>query len=73
MMLKKILFVRFAISTVLSTAYMWYAAIQHFPFGLPEVRWLLGARGVGSFFGVLGFYCMRQARPPAGESPNSCS
>jgi len=45
------------ITTVLSTFYMWYTKIPHFPFGLPEVRWLLALRGVGGFFGVFGMYC----------------
>ena len=53
----QILFVRMAITTVLSTSYMWWTNIQHFPFGLPEVRWLLVARGIGGFFGVFGMYC----------------
>ena len=36
---------------------MWWTKIAHFPFGLPEVRWLLVARGIGGFFGVFGMYC----------------
>ena len=45
------------ITTALSTIYMWWSKIAHFPFGLPEVRWLLVARGIGGFFGVFGMYC----------------
>lgn len=46
-----------AITTTLSTSYMWWSKTPHFPFGLPEVRWLLVARGIGGFFGVFGMYC----------------
>lgn len=54
---RQILFVRMGITIVLATTYMWYSQTPHFPFGLPEVRWLLGARAVGGFFGVFGMYC----------------
>lgn len=53
----QILFVRMTITTVLSTTYMWWTQIPHFPFGLREVRWLLAIRGIGGFFGVFGMYC----------------
>ena len=36
--------------------YMWYTKIADFPFGKPEIRWLLVARGCGGFFGVFGMY-----------------
>lgn len=36
--------------------YMLYMKTPHFPFGLPEVRLLLVARGFGGFFGVFGMY-----------------
>ncbi|KAL9082738.1 MAG: hypothetical protein Q9159_006198 [Coniocarpon cinnabarinum] len=52
----QILFVRMTITTTLATAYMWWTKIAHFPFGMPEVRWLLVARGIGGFFGVFGMY-----------------
>lgn len=55
---KQILFVRMAITTTLSTAYMWWTDIPYFPFGMKEVRWLLLLRGIGGFFGVFGMYCM---------------
>lgn len=45
------------ITTILSTLYMWWSSIPHFPLGLKEVRWLLLARGMGGFFGVFGMYC----------------
>lgn len=53
-----------AITTTLSTLYMWWSEIPHFPFGLPEVRWLLLMRGIGGFFGVFGMYC----KPPRSYS-----
>ncbi|KAK4496283.1 hypothetical protein PRZ48_012263 [Zasmidium cellare] len=52
----QILFVRMGITFLLSTAYMWWKKTPHFPFGMPEVRWLLVARGFGGFFGVFGMY-----------------
>jgi len=52
----QILFARMGITFVLATGYMWYMKTPHFPFGLPEVRWLLVARGFGGFFGVFGMY-----------------
>jgi len=54
----QILFVRMTITVVLATAYMWYTKTPHFPFGIPEVRLLLGARALGGFFGVFCMYCM---------------
>ncbi|KAI9727094.1 MAG: hypothetical protein M1828_007295 [Chrysothrix sp. TS-e1954] len=52
----QILFVRMAITTCLSTFYMWWTSIPHFPLGMREVRWLLLVRGAGGFFGVFGMY-----------------
>lgn len=52
----QILFARMGITFVLASGYMWYKKTPHFPFGLPEVRWLLFARGFGGFFGVFGMY-----------------
>jgi drug/metabolite transporter (DMT)-like permease len=52
----QILFARMIITVVLASAYMWYKKTPHFPFGMPEVRWLLAARGFGGFFGVFGMY-----------------
>jgi len=52
----QILFARMGITFLLASGYMWYKKTPHFPFGLPEVRWLLVARGFGGFFGVFGMY-----------------
>jgi drug/metabolite transporter (DMT)-like permease len=52
----QILFARMGITVVLASLYMYYTKTPHFPFGLPEVRWLLVARGFGGFFGVTGMY-----------------
>lgn len=52
----QILFARMGITVVLAMGYMWYKRTPHFPFGMPEVRWLLVARGFGGFFGVSGMY-----------------
>lgn len=52
----QILFARMSITCVLATSYMWYKRTPYFPFGMPEVRWLLVARGFGGFFGVFGMY-----------------
>lgn len=57
-MITKILFARMSITVVLAMAYMWWTKTPHFPFGAPEVRWLLVARGMGGFFGVFGMYCL---------------
>lgn len=50
-----------SITLVLASVYMYLKKTPHFPFGMPEVRWLLVARGVGGFFGVFGMYCKRKA------------
>jgi len=52
----QVLFARMGITAVLCCTYMAYAKTPHFPFGMPEVRWLLMARGMGGFFGVFGMY-----------------
>jgi hypothetical protein len=51
------MFVRFGITFVLSSLYMWYTSVPDFPFGKPEVRRLLALRGIGGTVGVFGFYC----------------
>ncbi|GAB7345549.1 hypothetical protein MBLNU457_3861t2 [Dothideomycetes sp. NU457] len=53
----QVLFARMSITIVLACSYMWYTKTPHFPFGMPEVRLLLVARGMGGFFGVIGMYC----------------
>jgi len=53
----QILFARMGITVALSTWYMWWRKIEHFPLGKKEVRWLLVARGFFGFFGVFGMYC----------------
>jgi len=45
----QILFARMGITFLLASGYMWYKKTPHFPLGLPEVRWLLVARGFGGF------------------------
>ncbi|KAK5129623.1 hypothetical protein LTR08_003022 [Meristemomyces frigidus] len=52
----QILFARMSITVALASGYMWWKQTPHFPLGLPEVRWLLVARGFGGFFGVFGMY-----------------
>ena len=52
----QILFARMGITLVLASGYMFYKKTPHFPLGMPEVRWLLLARGFGGFFGVFGMY-----------------
>ncbi|KAF2155559.1 hypothetical protein K461DRAFT_221085 [Myriangium duriaei CBS 260.36] len=52
----QVLFVRMGITALLSTAYMAWNKTPYFPFGMPEVRWLLILRGIGGFFGVFGMY-----------------
>lgn len=54
---QKIIFVRFGLTFVLSSLYMWYTSVPDFPFGKPELRGLLVLRGCGGFVGVFGFYC----------------
>lgn len=45
------MFARMAITLVMGIAYMWWANVDHFPFGPKGVRKLLMARGFGGFFG----------------------
>ncbi|KAI6903359.1 hypothetical protein KC334_g7213 [Hortaea werneckii] len=45
-----------SITVVLASGYMYYRKTPYFPLGMPEVRWLLVARGFGGFFGVFGMY-----------------
>lgn len=52
----QILFARMSITVLLASGYMWYRKTAYFPLGMPEVRWLLVARGFGGFFGVFGMY-----------------
>ena len=52
----QILFARMGITLTLASAYMWYNKTPYFPFGMPEVRWLLIARGLAGFAGVFGMY-----------------
>lgn len=52
----QVLFVRMLITVVLSMLYMYHMRTPHFPFGAPQVRWLLIARGLSGFFGVTGMY-----------------
>ncbi|GAM82942.1 hypothetical protein ANO11243_009280 [Dothideomycetidae sp. 11243] len=59
----QVLFARMGITVVLATAYMTYKKTPYFPFGMPEVRWLLVARGMGGFFGVFGMYYSLQYLP----------
>jgi drug/metabolite transporter (DMT)-like permease len=61
----QILFARMGITFFLASLYMWYRKTPHFPFGLPEVRWLLIARGLGGFAGVFGMYYSLLALPLA--------
>lgn len=52
-----ILFARMGITVACASLYMWYKKIEHFPWGMREVRPLLVARGLFGFFGVFGMYC----------------
>ncbi|KAI9817670.1 MAG: hypothetical protein M1826_001516 [Phylliscum demangeonii] len=52
----QILFARMSVTSLLCMGYMWYARVPHFPFGSPEIRGLLVARGIGGFIGVFGLY-----------------
>lgn len=45
------MFVRMAITLILCSVYMWWARVDHFPFGPKDVRKLLVARGFGGFIG----------------------
>ena len=52
----QILFARMSGTLILSSAYQWFAKVEHAPFGPREVWKLLLARGFGGFFGVYGMY-----------------
>lgn len=52
----QILFARMGITFLLASGYMAWKKTPYFPLGMPEVRWLLVARGFGGFFGVFGMY-----------------
>ncbi|GJD03500.1 DUF6 domain-containing protein [Colletotrichum higginsianum] len=52
----QVLFVRFLITGVASTFYLWYAKVPNFPWGLPELRPLLALRAAAGVFGAFGFY-----------------
>ena len=52
----QILFARMSITLVLCCSYMYSKKTPTFPLGMPEVRWLLVARGFGGFFGIYGMY-----------------
>ena len=55
-----------SITVVLAAGYMWWKKTPDFPFGKPEVRLLLVARGVGGFLGVTGMYC--KEKNPCGST-----
>lgn len=54
----QILFARQFITVLITSTYaIWSKSVPHFPLGPPgKVRWLLVARGVCGFFGVVGIY-----------------
>ncbi|KAL8728968.1 MAG: hypothetical protein Q9166_005063 [cf. Caloplaca sp. 2 TL-2023] len=47
----QIMFARMSVTLLLGTLYMWWAKVEHFPFGPKDVRKLLLARGFGGFVG----------------------
>ena len=53
----QILFARFSITLVLSSAYMYSAGTADFPWGAKGVRSLLWLRGFFGFFGIYSAYC----------------
>ncbi|KAK4221272.1 hypothetical protein QBC38DRAFT_135046 [Podospora fimiseda] len=52
----QILFARMSITTLLSSIYMYYTSVPHFPFGPKKVRGLLIIRGFSGFFGIYGMW-----------------
>lgn len=56
------------ITVVCASFYMWRQKIEHFPWGMREVRHLLVARGLTGFFGVFGIYCKYIAESMCGYS-----
>jgi len=53
----QILFARFSITLILSSAYMYSAGTADFPWGAKGVRSLLFLRGFFGFFGIYSAYC----------------
>lgn len=54
---------RMAITFVLSTIYMWWIKVPHFPLGHPSVRGWLVLRGLFGFVGLFSLYCKPQTCP----------
>ncbi|KAI0010640.1 hypothetical protein F4779DRAFT_638825 [Xylariaceae sp. FL0662B] len=52
----QLLFLRMALTTAGLPLYIWWRGIPHGVLGPPEIRWLLGARGVCGFFGIYGMW-----------------
>lgn len=52
----QILFARMSLTTLFSCVYMYKVGVPGFPFGPPELRWLLIARGISGFFGIYGMW-----------------
>ncbi|OHW99228.1 integral membrane protein DUF6 [Colletotrichum incanum] len=52
----QVLFVRFLITGLASTFYLWYTKAPNFPLGLPELRSLLALRAAAGIFAAFGFY-----------------
>ncbi|KAM0330491.1 hypothetical protein ACHAQA_003435 [Verticillium albo-atrum] len=52
----QVLFARQSVTMLCATAYMYWKRTPDFPFGNPEVLWLLIARGVSGFFGIYGLW-----------------
>ncbi|KAI9736490.1 MAG: hypothetical protein M1818_006000 [Claussenomyces sp. TS43310] len=68
----QIMFLRFALTIVLSTLYMYFAKTPDFPLGPRKVRHLLVLRGLFGFFGCWGFYCQylrALGNPPRRQLP----
>jgi len=51
----QIIFFRMSITAILSSLYIWYAAVPE-PLGAEEIRGLLTLRGIGGFVGVFAIY-----------------
>ncbi|OHF03967.1 hypothetical protein CORC01_00829 [Colletotrichum orchidophilum] len=52
----QVLFVRFLITGTACTFYLWLTKAPTFPWGPPELRWLLALRAAAGVFGAFGFY-----------------
>ncbi|OJD35254.1 uncharacterized protein BKCO1_1800038 [Diplodia corticola] len=61
----QIIFVRMALTGILSTIYMRATNVRDFPWGPPDVRWWLVLRGLTGFFGLSAFYWALQYLPLA--------